>query len=71
ALILADEPTGNLDSVTGQEIMEIFTRLNRERVTLVLVTHEREVAEHARRILQMRDGRLVHDSALVESVRGC
>ncbi len=71
ALMLADEPTGNLDSVTGQEIMEIFTRLNRERVTLVLVTHEREVAEHARRILQMRDGRLVHDSALVESVRGC
>jgi len=62
AIILADEPTGNLDSKTGEEIMEIFSRLNREGTTLILVTHEQHVAQYARRIMQMRDGLIVSDS---------
>jgi putative ABC transport system ATP-binding protein len=60
-LLLADEPTGNLDSRTGQQIMEIFRELNRQGVTIVLVTHEHEVAIQARRIVQMRDGKVVAD----------
>ncbi len=60
-LLLADEPTGNLDSRTGQQIMEIFRELNRQGVTIVLVTHEHEVAIQARRIVQMRDGKIVAD----------
>ncbi len=62
AIILADEPTGNLDSKTGEEIMAIFSRLNQEGVTLILVTHELHVAEYARREIQMRDGLIVSDS---------
>lgn len=60
-IILADEPTGNLDTRTGEEIMALFQQLNREGVTIVLVTHEREIAEHANRIIHFRDGRLVKD----------
>ena len=55
AIILADEPTGNLDSATGKEIMDLFQELNEEAVTLILVTHEQEVAQQARRIMQMKD----------------
>jgi putative ABC transport system ATP-binding protein len=62
AIILADEPTGNLDTRSGQDIMDIFTQLNRDGVTIVLVTHEREIARYAKRILSFRDGRLVSDS---------
>lgn len=62
AIILADEPTGNLDSVTGKEIMELFQELNEEAVTLILVTHEREVAQQAKRIMQMKDGKIIADS---------
>jgi len=62
AIILADEPTGNLDSKTGEEIMSIFSRLNQEGVTLILVTHEPHVAEYARRVIHMRDGLIVSDS---------
>ena len=61
-IILADEPTGNLDSKTGEEIMAIFTRLNQEGVTLILVTHEQHVAQYARRVIHMRDGLIVSDS---------
>lgn len=61
ALILADEPTGNLDTATGDEIMSIFSELNRDGVTLILVTHEKEIAQNARRIIRMRDGRVVSD----------
>jgi putative ABC transport system ATP-binding protein len=61
AIILADEPTGNLDSKTGEEIMKLFHELNREEVTLILVTHEQEVAQQAKRIIQMRDGKIVSD----------
>ncbi len=62
AIILADEPTGNLDSTTGEEIMTLFHELNRESVTLILVTHEHEIAQQAKRIIQMRDGKIISDS---------
>lgn len=61
ALILADEPTGNLDTRTGVEIMSLLKRFNRQGVTIVLVTHEREIARFARRVLLFRDGRLIGD----------
>ena len=62
ALILADEPTGNLDSRTSVEVMEIFQRLNREQgITLVLVTHESDIAEYASRVVVFKDGRIKKD----------
>lgn len=61
AIILADEPTGNLDSVTGGEIMSLFHKLNDEAVTLILVTHETEIAQQAKRIIKMKDGRIIKD----------
>jgi len=60
-VLLADEPTGNLDSATTREIMEIFTRLNREGQTIIMVTHENEVAAYARRVIHLRDGRIIND----------
>ncbi len=60
-VILADEPTGALDSRTGEEIMAIFQRLYREGKTVVLVTHEWDIAQHCRRIIRFRDGRVVAD----------
>lgn len=60
-LILADEPTGALDSKTSGSIMEQFTKLNEERTTVVLVTHEEEIAAYTNRIVVVRDGRLVQD----------
>ncbi|MEJ5384240.1 MAG: ABC transporter ATP-binding protein [Fimbriimonadales bacterium] len=64
-LILADEPTGNLDSRSSEEIMAIFQRLNREGRTIVLVTHEPDIAEHAKRIIRFRDGKIVADEPVV------
>ena len=61
AIVLADEPTGNLDTRTGIEIIKIFSRLNAEGTTIILVTHERDVASRARRIIQMKDGRIHQD----------
>ncbi len=61
AIVLADEPTGNLDTQTGDEIMNIFSSLNDEGATIILVTHERDVASRARRIIQMKDGRMHQD----------
>ena len=61
ALLLADEPTGALDTATGQEIMNLFQGLNDRGITVIVVTHEREVARFARRILEFRDGRLMSD----------
>jgi putative ABC transport system ATP-binding protein len=60
-LLLADEPTGALDTHTGEEIMELFQSLNDEGKTIVLVTHEPEIAEYAKRRLVFRDGELVSD----------
>ena len=65
AIILADEPTGNLDSETGEEIMSLFHELNYEAVTLILVTHETEIAQQAKRMIQMKDGRIVKDEAVI------
>jgi len=62
-LILADEPTGNLDSQTGEEIMTLFEELNREGITIVLVTHEADIARHAKRTVRFFDGRIVSDHA--------
>ena len=61
SIILADEPTGNLDTETGNEIMRLFEALYRQGNTLLLVTHEEEIAHHARRIIRLRDGKLVND----------
>jgi len=61
ALVLADEPTGNLDSRTTIEVMALFQQLNAEGITLVLVTHEAEVAAYCRRIVEVRDGRIRRD----------
>ncbi|MGV0951087.1 MAG: ABC transporter ATP-binding protein [Azonexus sp.] len=62
-LILADEPTGNLDSHTSEEIMALFGELNREGITIVLVTHEPDIAAHARRQVRFLDGEIVSDQA--------
>jgi len=61
AIVLADEPTGNLDSRSGEEVLALFQELNDSGVTIALVTHDPEVAEHARRVVGLRDGRLVRD----------
>jgi putative ABC transport system ATP-binding protein len=60
-LILADEPTGNLDSAASREVLEIFTRLNDGGRTIVMITHEQSVADTARRVLRLSDGRVVDD----------
>jgi putative ABC transport system ATP-binding protein len=62
SILLADEPTGNLDSATGQEILRIFDELNEAGNTVVLVTHEDEMARHAKRILRFRDGLVEEDA---------
>jgi putative ABC transport system ATP-binding protein len=62
AIILADEPTGNLDSANGEEILRIFNDLNAEGVTIILITHEKEIAEQTRRIIAMKDGKMVSDT---------
>jgi putative ABC transport system ATP-binding protein len=61
SILLADEPTGNLDSQTGGEIMALFEQLNARGNTIVLVTHEEDIASHARRIVRLRDGKVRED----------
>jgi putative ABC transport system ATP-binding protein len=62
AVILADEPTGNLDSTTSEEIMALFTSLNRQGITIIMVTHEADVAEYAGRRITFKDGRIIGDT---------
>ena len=62
SIILADEPTGNLDSATSEEIMEILDGLSRQGATVLLVTHEKEIAAHAERRIRLRDGKIVEDT---------
>jgi putative ABC transport system ATP-binding protein len=61
SILFADEPTGNLDSKSGDSILTLFEELHSQGNTIVMVTHEREVAEHAERIMSFRDGKLVKD----------
>ncbi|MCC6446592.1 MAG: ABC transporter ATP-binding protein [Armatimonadetes bacterium] len=64
-IIFGDEPTGNLDTRTGEEIIAIFQRLNREGKTVVMVTHEPDIAQHAKRIIRFKDGRVVSDEPVL------
>jgi len=66
-VLLADEPTGNLDSKNSREIMRMFQRLNDSGMTVIMVTHSAECAGYARRVLQLRDGRLKEDRLTAES----
>jgi ABC-type lipoprotein export system ATPase subunit len=66
SLILADEPTGNLDRRSGLEVLAIFRRLNREGRTIIMVTHDEAVAEHASRIIQLKEGRVASDRVVPE-----
>ena len=68
AIILADEPTGNLDSKTSHEIMEIFGKIHAAGNTVVLVTHEEDIARHAHRIIRLRDGLIETDKRQIQAV---
>ena len=64
SILLADEPTGNLDTVTSMEVINIFRDLNRQGMTIILVTHEPDIAHQARRAIELRDGRIIKDVVL-------
>ena len=64
SILLADEPTGNLDSATGNEIMGVFDRLHQQNNTIVLVTHEHDIAVHAHRVIHLRDGKVEKDEKI-------
>ncbi len=64
SIVLADEPTGNLDSRTGEEIMALFETLHGQGNTIILVTHENDIAQHAHRIIHIRDGKIASDEAV-------
>jgi putative ABC transport system ATP-binding protein len=68
SILLADEPTGNLDSKTGDEIMALFDRLHRQGNTIILVTHENDIARHADRILRLRDGLIESDESVPQEL---
>jgi putative ABC transport system ATP-binding protein len=65
-IILADEPTGNLDSITSIDIMSIFQRLNDTGITIILVTHEADIANYAKRIIEVKDGRIIRDDTITK-----
>jgi len=62
SLVLADEPTGNLDSKTGEQVLETFDSLNKQGRTIILVTHEKYIAERAKRIISLKDGQIINDT---------
>lgn len=64
AVILADEPTGNLDTKTAEEIIRIFQELNREGATILMVTHEREIADFSKKIIHLRDGKIIEEEEI-------
>ena len=66
SIVLADEPTGNLDSKTGEEIMGLFANLHRQGNTIILVTHEMDIAQHAHRVIFIRDGKIASDEKIVK-----
>ena len=68
-LLLADEPTGNLDSRTSIEMMALFQELNDQGITILLVTHERDIAQYAKRIVEVRDGRILRDHPVADRRR--
>ncbi len=68
SIILADEPTGNLDSATSVEIMALFESLHQQGQTIILVTHEPDIAEHAKRQIVLRDGKIARDGSTVEAI---
>lgn len=65
AILLADEPTGNLDSHSGQEIVELIESMNREGLTLIVVTHDPAIGERARRVIHLRDGEIINSESMV------
>lgn len=67
SIVLADEPTGNLDSKTGAEIMALFANLHEQGNTIILVTHELDIAQHAHRVIFIRDGKIASDEAVVKT----
>ena len=70
SIVLADEPTGNLDSKTGDEIMLLFQNLHAQGNTIILVTHEHDIAQHAHRIIYIRDGKIASDEAVIKKSIG-
>lgn len=70
SIVLADEPTGNLDSKTGEEIMGLFANLHRQGNTIILVTHEMDIAQHAHRVIFIRDGKIASDEKIAKKPSG-
>ncbi len=69
SIVLADEPTGNLDSKTGEEIMNLFANLHGQGNTIILVTHEMDIAQHAHRVIYIRDGKIASDEKVIKVIK--